>query len=218
MIRVSNVIPAFNAEKTIVRALCSARRQSEKRLEIIVVDDASVDHTSAIVAGEAALDRRIRLLRLPVNAGPAAARNRGIAVAQGDWIGLLDADDSYHPERIKSLLNFADRVGADMVADNILLCDASGQNPDVPMIPPTLLFEPTELTAAEFIARNVGSPSIPRVSYGFLKPLLRTSYYAISNFPTMNAIGSLRTSCSMFAASSMEPTGGCCRKPCITML
>lgn len=175
-IRASVVIPAFNAEKTIARALSSACRQSEDKLEIIVVDDASVDRTAAIVAGEAASDHRIRLLRLAVNSGPAAARNQGIAVARGDWIALLDADDSYHPERVKSLLDFADRVGADMIADNILLCDASGQSPDAPMIPPALLSEPTELTTAEFIARNVGSPSMPRVSYGFLKPLLRTSF------------------------------------------
>lgn len=174
--RASVVIPAFNAEKTVAQALNSACQQSERRLEIIVVDDASTDRTSAIVAEAASSDCRIHLLRLPVNAGPAAARNRGIAVAKGEWIALLDADDSYHPERIEKLLDLADRTGADMVADNILLCDASGRSPDVLMIPPTMLSQPTELTTAEFIARNVGSPRMPRVSYGFLKPLLRTNF------------------------------------------
>jgi succinoglycan biosynthesis protein ExoO/succinoglycan biosynthesis protein ExoU len=175
-VRVSIVIPAFNAQPTIERAIASARLQTEKRLEIIVVDDASVDQTSMIVSEAAESDARIRLLRLPTNAGPAAARNRGIAAAEGEWIALLDADDSYFPERISKLLELADQVGADMVADNILLCNADGHTADTAMIPPTLLSEPTELTTAEFISRNVGSPRMPRVSYGFLKPLLKASF------------------------------------------
>ncbi len=175
-LRVSVVIPAFNAEATIDAAISSVRMQTEDRLEIIVVDDASSDGTSTIVAEAAKADPRIKLLRQPANGGPAAARNRGIAAAEGEWIALLDADDNYLPERLAKLLDLADRVGADMVADNILLCKASGQAAGVAMIPPALLSQPAELTTAEFIARNVGSPRMPRVSYGFLKPLLRTSF------------------------------------------
>ncbi len=175
-VQVSVVIPAFNAETTIERAIASAGRQTELRLEIIVIDDASSDQTSTIVAEAAKSDARIRLLRQPANAGPAAARNRGITAAKGDWIALLDADDSYLPERLAKLLDLADRVGADMVADNILLCDAGSQTVGTVMIPPALLSQQMELTTAEFIARNVGSPRTPRVSYGFLKPLLRASF------------------------------------------
>ena len=175
-VRVSVVIPAFNAEATIEGAIASACRQTERRLELIVVDDASGDRTSAIVAEAAAVDTRIRLLRQPANAGPAAARNRGIAAARGDWIALLDADDSYLPDRLAKLLELADRIGADMVADNILLCDAGNQMAGVAMIPPAQLFQPVELATAEFIARNVGSPRTPRLSYGFLKPVLRASF------------------------------------------
>ena len=175
-VRVSVVIPAFNAALTIERAIASVRLQTEENLEIIVVDDASSDQTSEIVSEAAKSDARIRLLRLPVNAGPAAARNRGIAAAKGDWIALLDADDSYLPRRLEKLLDLADRVGADMVADNILLCDAADQTAGAAMIPPALLSKPMELTTAEFIARNVGSPKTPRISYGFLKPLLRTRF------------------------------------------
>ena len=174
--RVSVVIPAFNAEATIGWAIASAGRQTEQRLEIIVVDDASSDRTSAIVAEAAEADARIRLLRQPVNAGPAAARNRGIADAKGEWIALLDADDSYLPERLAKLLDLADRAGADMVADNILLCDAGDQTTGAAMIPAAQLSQPVELTTAEFIAGNVGSPKTPRISYGFLKPLLRAGF------------------------------------------
>lgn len=175
-VRVSVVIPAFNAEATIKGAVASACRQTERRLEIIVVDDASSDRTSAIVAEAAKSDARIRLLRQPTNVGPAAARNRGIATADGDWIALLDADDGYLPERLATLLDLADRVGAGMVADNILLCDAADQMAGPAMIPPAQLSQPVELTTAEFIARNVSSPETPRLSYGFLKLLLRAGF------------------------------------------
>ena len=175
-VRVSVVIPAFNAEATIERAVASACRQTERKLEIIVVDDASSDQTLAVIAEAAKADARIRLLRQPANAGPAAARNRGIAAAKGDWIALLDADDSYFPERLAKLLDLADRVSADMVADNVLLCGAGDQAAGAAMIPLAQLSQPLELTTAEFIARNVGSPKTPRVSYGFLKPLLRASF------------------------------------------
>ena len=175
-VRVSVVIPAFNAEATIERAIASACRQTERRLEIIVVDDASSDQTPVIVAEAAKSDARVRLLRQPANAGPAAARNRGITAAKGDWIAPLDADDSYLPERLAKLLDLADRAGADMVADNILLCHMDDQAQGAAMIPPALLSQPAELTTAEFIARNVGSPRTPRVSYGFLKPLLRAGF------------------------------------------
>ena len=141
-----------------------------------MVDDASSDQTPAVVAEAAKSDARVRLLRQPANAGPAAARNRGIAAAKGRWIALLDADDGYLPERLAKLLDLADRVGADMVADNILLCSAGSQAAGAAMIPPTQLSQPVELTTAEFIARNVGSPKTPRVSYGFLKPLLKASF------------------------------------------
>ena len=169
-------MPAFNAEATIATAIASACLQTEARLEIIVVDDDSSDRTWTIVAEAAKSDPRIKLLRQPANAGPAAARNRGIAAAKGEWIALLDADDSYLPERLARLLDLADRVGADMVADNILLCNAGGRTAGAAMIPPALLSRPTELTAAEFIARNVGSPRTPRISYGFLKPLLKADF------------------------------------------
>ena len=175
-VRVSVVIPAFNAEATIEEAIASACRQTERRLEIIVVDDASSDQTSAIVASAAKADARIKLLRQPANAGPAAARNRGIAAAKGEWIALLDADDSYLPERLAKLLDLAGRVDADMVADNILLCGAGDQTTGAAMIPPAQLPRAVELTTAEFIARNVGSPRTPRLSYGFLKPLLRADF------------------------------------------
>lgn len=96
---VTIVIPAYNAEKTLHETLLTARAQSYGNLEILVIDDGSQDNTARIAESHAAQDMRIRLIRQD-NAGVAAARNRGIKEAKGEYIATLDADDLWHPEKI----------------------------------------------------------------------------------------------------------------------
>jgi len=82
---VTVIIPAFNAARTIDETLRSVRSQTHRRMEILVVDDGSVDATAQIVRSHATEDRRIRLIQQP-NSGVAAARNRAIAEATGDYL------------------------------------------------------------------------------------------------------------------------------------
>jgi glycosyltransferase involved in cell wall biosynthesis len=175
-IHVSIVVPAYNAAETITQTLSSALQQTEPNLEVLVVDDASTDTTAGIAAQVAARDKRVRLLRQTVNRGPAAARNRGMASARGKWIALLDADDAFAPARLEVLTAAADRHAADLVADNLLLCPEQGGEAGTPMIAPDLLPQPKMLSAAEFVAGNIGSRYTPRVSYGFLQPLIRRAF------------------------------------------
>jgi Glycosyl transferase family 2 len=97
--RLSVVIPAFNAARTIRAAVGSALRQSVPVLEVIVVDDGSTDDTAQVVAGVG--DPRVRLVTR-ANGGPSAARNAGIAAAQGDWVAFLDADDLWLPRYVEA--------------------------------------------------------------------------------------------------------------------
>ncbi len=96
----SVVIPAFNAARTIGATLASARAQSYKALEIIVVDDGSTDETALVVGEHIAADARVRLLRQD-NAGVATARNAGWRAATGVLIALLDSDDLWNPGKIE---------------------------------------------------------------------------------------------------------------------
>lgn len=96
---VSVVIPAYNAAATLDRTLLSVRAQTHEALEIIVVDDGSRDATPALVSDHAARDPRVRLVRQD-NAGVAAARNRGIGEARGDFLAPIDADDLWAPTKI----------------------------------------------------------------------------------------------------------------------
>jgi len=93
---VSIVIPAYNAAGYIAATVDSARAQDYKPKEIIVVDDGSTDATAAICAR---YGRRIKYIKQK-NAGPGAARNRGIEAARGELIAFLDADDAWLPGKL----------------------------------------------------------------------------------------------------------------------
>lgn len=97
--RVSVVIPAFNSEATLARALDSVVGQSPSPGEIIVVDDQSTDASRRIVAGYA--EKNVRLIVLPAHRGAGAARNAGIRAASGDLIAFLDSDDEWLPGKLE---------------------------------------------------------------------------------------------------------------------
>jgi glycosyltransferase involved in cell wall biosynthesis len=90
---VTVLIPAYNAERTIERALASALRQNYPDMEVIVVDDCSTDDTGVHVEGMA--HRNLRLIRLEKNRGVSGALNAGIEQARNDYIAFLDADDEW---------------------------------------------------------------------------------------------------------------------------
>lgn len=103
MPRVTVIIPAYNAAATVGETLASVSRQTWADLEIIAVDDGSQDATAEIIEAQARQDPRIRLIRQP-NAGVAAARNRGLAVATGEYAAWLDADDLWAPQKVERQL------------------------------------------------------------------------------------------------------------------
>ena len=174
--RVSVVLPAYDAEPFLEASIASVLAQTETSFELLVVDDASTDATVAVAERLAREDGRIRLLRMPANGGPAAARNAGFDAARGDWIALLDADDAYHPTRLATLLALGEAQAADIVSDNLLM--HRGSEPPALLIAPGLLSAPRPMPAAEFIAENVGDPRRPRYTYGFMHPMFRQAFLA----------------------------------------
>jgi glycosyltransferase involved in cell wall biosynthesis len=93
--RISVVIPAYNAASFLPRCLKSVFAQTLKPAEVIVVDDGSTDDSAVLAANLGAT-----VINRP-NRGPAAARNAGIQNASSDWIGLLDADDMWAPDKLE---------------------------------------------------------------------------------------------------------------------
>ncbi|MEM0981583.1 MAG: glycosyltransferase, partial [Cyanobacteria bacterium P01_H01_bin.58] len=101
---VSVIVPAYNAERFLPQTLASIQAQTYQNLEILVVDDGSCDRTPQIVQELAQQDPRIQLLQQD-NGGVAAARNRGIRQAKGEFIAPIDADDLWLPETVAKLVN-----------------------------------------------------------------------------------------------------------------
>ena len=98
---ISVIIPAFNAAAFIEACIKSVLRQTLSPLEILVVDDGSTDQTAEL----ASVCEGVKLIKQP-NAGPASARNAGIAAAQGDYLAFLDADDLMPPTRLQLQSNW----------------------------------------------------------------------------------------------------------------
>jgi len=113
---ISVIIPLYNRREEIGRAVASALRQSHAPHEILVVDDASRDGSAEAVA--ALGDNRIRLLRHERNQGASAARNTGIAAAEGEWIALLDSDDEWAPGKLARQLDTL-RAASDVPAAGV---------------------------------------------------------------------------------------------------
>lgn len=95
------VLPAFNAQATLDRAVVSILAQDEEDFELLLVDDGSTDATSTIAHALAARDRRVRVLRIE-HAGIVAALRHGLARSRGRYIARMDADDISYPGRLRA--------------------------------------------------------------------------------------------------------------------
>lgn len=102
-ILLSIIVPVYNIMEYLPRCVDSIRRQTYRNLEIILVDDGSTDNSGALAEKMALEDRRVKVLHKE-NGGSSSARNLGISVAKGDYIGFVDSDDYIEPEMYERLL------------------------------------------------------------------------------------------------------------------
>ena len=103
-VRISVIIPTYNAERYIQQTIDSVLNQSFSDLEVVVVDDGSTDRTCELVE---AYPQRVRLFRQR-NQGVCRARNHGLSHARGEFICFLDHDDFWHPEKLSMQVPFLD--------------------------------------------------------------------------------------------------------------
>ena len=119
---VSVIIPAYNVEKYVYDCLNSITSQTLTEIEIIFINDGSTDNTFAIAQEFAKFDSRIKIINQS-NAGQAAARNRGIEVAQGKYIGFVDSDDWVDKNFFCYLYNVAEKYNSDIAVGEIFRCN-----------------------------------------------------------------------------------------------
>jgi len=108
---VSIVTPAYNAARFVAQTIQSVQQQTHREWEMLVVDDQSTDETRDIVARIGASDPRVRLIRQPRNAGPAAARDAALLAGTGRFVAFLDSDDLWLPEKLERQISFMARTG-----------------------------------------------------------------------------------------------------------
>lgn len=104
---VSVIIPVYNSEKYIKRAIESVLKQTYKNLEIILIDDASNDNSYEICKEYEFIDNRIIVIKHNNNQGLGGARNTGLNIAKGEWVFFLDSDDFIEDSAIETLYNIA---------------------------------------------------------------------------------------------------------------
>ena len=112
-VKVSVVVPVYNAEKYLEPCLDSLRKQTLKEIEIICVNDGSTDKSGEILAEYAAHDKRIKVITQE-NQYIGAARNRGIEAATGEYVGFVDSDDIVSPNYFEDLYNAAKKYNTDV--------------------------------------------------------------------------------------------------------
>ena len=111
--KISVIVPMYNAERYIGKCLESVVRQTYPELEILVIDDGSVDKGPGICGKLAERDGRIQVLRQE-NQGVSDARNTGLDRACGEYVFFLDSDDAIHPRLLEEMLGRAEGWGAQL--------------------------------------------------------------------------------------------------------
>ncbi len=124
---VSILMPLHNAAATLRASVHSVQAQTRGDWELWLIDDASTDASGALAVDLAAGDPRIRVLSLPRNQGAAAARNAGLAQAQGRFIAFLDADDLWQPPKLEAQLAHMAATGAAISFTGYSRADADGR-------------------------------------------------------------------------------------------
>ena len=187
MVKVSVIIAAYRAAENLPESVASALAQENVAVEVIIVDDASPDNTAAVADELACTDSRVRVIRQPENGGPGVARNAGFAAAEGDWIAVLDADDTMESDRLVRLTSFGEAQGADAVYDNLTIvrADQGGRDDDTYLNPATF-HTATAWDLPFYIQNNQARPGQP--SLGYLKPVFRRQFLAQHNLKYASAL------------------------------
>lgn len=191
---VSVMMPCFNGERTLPRALASLVAQTHSDWECVLVDDGSSDRSAELA--ENLDDPRIRVIRLEQNLGRGAARQAALESCRGELLGLLDADDWIYPTKLESQVEaMMRRPELALVSTGLAIVDARGElagiravGPARPLAAvgpiggleiPRVAFAPSMIRTA--LARAVGfRPDLPACEdLAFLMELLSQGSYAV---------------------------------------
>jgi succinoglycan biosynthesis protein ExoO len=174
----------LNGAAHIAEAVRSVLGQTEASLELILCDDGSTDDSLARAEAASNGDARLVIVRGGDRTGPGATRNRGLALAKGEWIAVVDNDDLIEPGRLKQLCDAAEADGADIAADNLLTFYEDGARAAHPHL---TLAEPSWIDAAAYAESNIMLRGGRQL--GYLKPIFRRTALGAARYDESLRIG-----------------------------
>ena len=136
--KVSVVIPCYNSESYLKKAVDSVLNQSISELQIILVDDGSTDKTPVLLQQYKMQDNRVEVVTHPKNMGLGPARNSGIKIAGGEYLFFLDSDDYIHPNSFEVLYDKAQAEQLDILQAQHMVHENGNKTlmpPDLPLFP-----------------------------------------------------------------------------------
>lgn len=172
--KIAVVVPTYNAENSIERAIKSVLEQDLPdgySLEVVVVDDCSTDHTAARVKTLQDVSKNLIFVQQMKNGGPSAARNRALEATDAAWFTPLDSDDFMAQGRLSELVLTALEGGWDVVADNLLMTHDDAPETVIRHLWPDKPDGVIELSLAKFVTQNLSAAG-SRAELGYIKPLI----------------------------------------------
>ena len=127
MPQVSIILPVYNGERYINRTITSILQQTMPNFELIVIDDCSTDKSLQHLQEWAQRDSRIQVVANTQNMGVADARNKGIALAKGEYICFVDSDDTWHSDKLERQMNFMKQSLCDFSCTAYAMVDDEGK-------------------------------------------------------------------------------------------
>lgn len=183
---VSVIILAYNTEEYIAKSIKSALEQTEKNIELILVDDGSTDETLEIIKSFS--DKRIRVFENKQNQGQNFSTNLAIHQAQGKWITRLDSDDWYAVDRLEKLLNIANPQNVDMIADDIYFIQDGKDAPWSTLLTQSRCKVKNNIQISPISFVEQDTPGIWSLPLGLTKPLIKRDFIIKHNIQNQKDI------------------------------
>ena len=131
----SIILPVYNSERYLNSTITSVLQQTMPDFELIAIDDCSTDSSLQILYQRAEKDHRIQVVESEKNQGVANVRNRGIAMAKGQYIAFLDSDDSWYSDKLQQQITWMEKQNCDFCCTAYEMVDDAGNRIKIKMMP-----------------------------------------------------------------------------------
>ncbi len=150
---ISVIMPAYNAENTLQKAVDSVLAQTYQHLELIIVNDCSKDRTLAVAQEYAKKDLRVRVISNTVNSGVSVTRHKAVQEARGEWIAFLDSDDAWKADKLEKQIERQRQTNGNLIFTGSSFMDAEGNPID------WMLHVPKQIDYKKLLKQNLISNS-----------------------------------------------------------